>query len=398
MTRTVSTAVLWAIETAFGQRPDSDRALLAAGVTALSQGFTKAPRLCGQRYLDQPDLLPAYLRYYLPVNLAKVQSLLDELPGDALTDQEAAPLRLLDIGSGPGTASLALLDWLVERKAEAVEVETVACDHSSAALSEARTVWDLYVRHQQVRAARLAARRMNLERTAELRALCSGKSGRFHLVCLANSLNELFNDARDPVERRCQMIQRLLEVLRSDGSLIIMEPALRDPTRALHRLRDLLLKTSACTIYSPCLHEDACPALHHPEDWCHEERAWSPPAEISRLDRQVGFIKDSLKFSYLILRKDGRTVVRRDRQLLRIVSERREFKGETRVWTCSGAGRLEVGRLDRERSGSNAEFDQAERGAIMRWRQADDDALTTGMGRVLRVRTSDLITIERPTG
>jgi ribosomal protein RSM22 (predicted rRNA methylase) len=398
MTRTVSTAVLQAIEVAIGQRPELDRAPLVAGVTALSQGFTKARRLCGQRYLDQPNLLPAYLRYYLPVNLAKVQSLLDELPEDALTGHECAPLRLLDVGAGPGTASLALLDWLGERKAKDVEVWTEAWDHSPAALAAAKAIWDLYAQRQEVRSAHFAARAMNLERTADLRALRSGATGRFHLVCLANSLNELFSTARNPVERRCHLILSLLDVLRRDGSLIILEPALRDQTRDLHRLRDLLLKTGACTIYSPCLHEDACPALHHPQDWCHEERLWSPPAEISRLDRQVGFIKDSLKFSYLILRKDGRTVASRGRNLFRIVSERREFKGEMRVWTCSEAGRLEIGRLDRERSGNNAELDQAERGAIMRWIPSDDGALKTRSGRVTRVRISDLVKIERPAG
>ena len=398
MTRTVSTAVLQAIEMALGHRPESsDVAKLAAGVTALSQGFTKDRPLCGRRYLNEPALLPAYLRYYLPVNLAKVQSLLDELPEDALTGQETAPLRVLDVGAGPGTASLALLDWVVQRKAEAPDVWVEACDHSLAALATAKSIWEVYAQRQNVRSARLATRAMNLERPADVRALCSGEQGRFHLVCLANSLNELFTAARNPIERRSQVILRLLDVLRPDGSLIIVEPALRDQTRDLHRLRDFLMQTGACTIYSPCLHEDPCPALHKPDDWCHEERAWSPPTEISRLDRRVGFIKDALKFSYLILRKDGRTVTARGHDLFRIVSERREFKGEVRVWTCSQSGRLEVGRLDRERSEDNAGFDQVGRGAIMRWLQPND-ALKTGPGQVNRLRNSDVVKIERPAG
>jgi ribosomal protein RSM22 (predicted rRNA methylase) len=255
----------------------------------------------------------------------------------------------------------------------------------------------VYVQRQNIRSAHFGTRAMNLERTADVRALYSGEQGRFHLVCLANSMNELFTAARNPVERRSQVILRLLDVLRPDGSLIIVEPALRDQTRDLHRLRDLLTQTGACTIYSPCLHEDACPALHKPDDWCHEERAWSPPTEISRLDRQVGFMKDALKFSYLILRKDGRTVTPRGHELFRIVSERRKFKGEVRVWTCRQSGRLEVGRLDRERSEDNAGFDQADRGAIMRWVQ-HDDALKTGLGQVNRVRNSGVIKIERPAG
>lgn len=398
MTRPPSTAVLHAVQRVLDQGPDLNDSAMAAGVKALSEGFTKARRLCGRRYLDQPDLLAAYLTYYLPVNLAKVQSLLDEVPGDTLTGQASAPLRLLDVGSGPGTASLALLDWLVKRNTEGVIVSAEACDHSPAALAIAKTLWDLYAHRQGIRSARFIARGLNLERTADLRVLCSSITERFHLVCLANSLNELFNTARNPVERRCQVVLRLLDVVRPDGSLIILEPALRDQTRDLHRLRDLLLQEHACTIYSPCLHEGACPALNHPDNWCHEERTWSPPNEITRLDRQVGFIKDALKFSYLILRKDGRTVAPRARNLLRIVSERREFKGETRLWTCSEAGRLEVGRLDRERSEGNAEFDQAARGAIMRWIQSDARAPEPRAGQVNRVRPEDLITIERLGG
>jgi hypothetical protein len=146
---------------------------------------------------------------------------------------------------------------------------------------------------------------------------------------------------------------------------MIVEPALRETSRALHQVRDRLLQEKRCTIYSPCLHENNCPALVKPDDWCHEERAWEPPISIQEIDDEVGFIKDALKFSYLLLRKDGRTIVERRPDVYRVVSELRELKGEKRAWLCNETGRPEIGRQDRLASSENAAFDHWHRGAIV---------------------------------
>jgi hypothetical protein len=73
------------------------------------------------------------------------------------------------------------------------------------------------------------------------------------------------------------------------------------------------------------------------------------PSWIQQIDRQVGFIKDALKFSYLLLRTDGRTITPRNPETFRMVSELRKLKGDTRAWLCNELGRPEVGRLDRAR-------------------------------------------------
>jgi len=146
---------------------------------------------------------------------------------------------------------------------------------------------------------------------------------------------------------------------------MIVEPALRETSRALHQLRDRLLQEKRCTVYSPCLHEKSCPALVNPDDWCHEERAWEPPSAIQEMDEVVGFIKDALKFSYLLLRKDGNTIVERRSDIYRVVSELRELKGEKRAWLCNEQGRQEVGRQDRLTSPQNTDLDRWHRGAIV---------------------------------
>jgi ribosomal protein RSM22 (predicted rRNA methylase) len=183
---------------------------------------------------------------------------------------------------------------------------------------------------------------------------------------LANCLNEIFSETSDPCNARAALIADLLPSLVEDGTIMVIEPAMRRTARDLHRVRDRLLQEGRCTIYSPCLHERPCPALVNPEDWCHEERAWEPPTSIQAVDEEVGFIKDALKFSYLLLRKDGRTIVQRDPQTFRIVSELRRLKGDSRAWVCNELGRSEVGRLDRARSPTNASWEECQRGTIVR--------------------------------
>ena len=275
---------------------------------------------------------------------------------------------MLDLGSGPGTGALAVLDWLHQRHPEcAGNLTVVAVDSSADALSQAGQLWDCYCRESGIAGARLTLYEKDLERPLD--GPSGGeiyKSGPYDVIIMANCLNELFSRAVDPIGARTGLLAGLLTLLAPHGTMMLVEPALRTTSRELHQVRDRLLHDRRCTVYSPCLHERACPALMNPDDWCHEERAWDPPAAIQAIDQEVGFIKDALKFSYLLLRVDGRTIVDRDPQVFRIVSELRELKGDTRAWVCNELGRSEIGRLDRVRCSTNAAWEDCQRGTIVR--------------------------------
>lgn len=86
---------------------------------------------------------------------------------------------------------------------------------------------------------------------------------------------------------------------------------------------------------------------------------------IQQIDNEVGFIKDALKFSYLLLRKDGKTIAERRPDVYRVVSELRVMKGEKRAWLCNEQGRQEIGRQDRLASPQNEALDNWHRGAIV---------------------------------
>ena len=371
---------------------------LAQAVLNLSRLFTTSRPSLSPRYLDDPAHAAAYLSYFLPVNLSKIQVLLDELPNDHISEMPDRPMAVLDLGCGPGTGSLALLDWLWHRSPErAKSVSVLAADLSHASLQDAKRLWEAYGQEVGISTSGFRCIEGNLEHPLKGdlgKQIVRG--GPYDLIIIANALNELFSTAADPPVERAAVVAQLLPFLAPHGTIMIVEPALRQTARALHQMRDRLLKQGLCTVYSPCLHEGACPALDHPDDWCHEERPWQTPPAIAALDRDVGFIKDALKFSYLLLRTDGRTIVTRSPQTFRVVSELRELKGEKRAWLCNETGRPEVGRLDRKASAHNAALDSWHRGAIVQIERIVRKEREGKVSPVGRIESDAAVQIVRP--
>ena len=362
---------------------------LSGAVQELSHLFTKERRSLPSDYLDDVGFAAAYLSYFLPVNAPKVQVVLDELPMDVdLAEKTDRELSVLDLGSGPGTAGLAVLDWMVQKAGKDTNLHVVSVDRSQTAIKDSVRLWEGYRREAGAGYARLETCVGDLEKTQRGSVWDTlREASPYDLIIIANCLNELFSDAADAALRRAELVGRLLPLLQPHGSIMIIEPALRRVSRELHEVRDRLLQLKLCTVYSPCLHGQACPALVHPDDWCHEERPWVPPASIQTIDREVGFIKDALKFSYLLLRKDGRTIVRRQPDVYRVVSELREFKGEKRAWLCNELGRQDVGRLDRKTSPENAAVDDWHRGAIVQIERVvykEREGKVSALGRIER--------------
>lgn len=372
MTRILSASLVNVLATASGvtepEALDTRLSQLCQGVESLSRLFTRERQDLRSSYLDQDQLRAAYLAYYLPVNLAKVQALLEEMPlPEAAGQGRGGRFRVLDLGGGPGTTGLAVLDWLKSTEAlRDVECEVVTVERSALALGLCERLWHAYKAVEPKPDLRLVTVKGDMGGWGTGRFPTSVANGPYDLIVLGNVVNELFPDARDPIARRVQLLRDLLGLLNQQGTMMILEPALRDTSRYLLQLRDQLVADGACNVYSPCLHEQPCPALLKADDWCHEERPWEPPPIVGAIDRRVGFIKDALKFSYVLLRKDGRTLVERSLDVYRVVSELRVMKGEKRAWLCNETGRPEVGRLDRMQSASNAAFDDCHRGAIVR--------------------------------
>jgi hypothetical protein len=132
---------------------------------------------------------------------------------------------------------------------------------------------------------------------------------------------------------------------------VLVEPALRETSRALLAVRDRVL-AAGLFVLAPCLLQGPCPALLAPRDFCHGSAAAIVPGR-SRVD-----------YSYLVLRRQGDAST--DPCRFRLVSDAMKDKGRLRFFACGPAGRLLVTRLDRERTPANELLDRLVRGDVAR--------------------------------
>lgn len=310
---------------------------VGAGVKQLSHGLTRERELAGARYMDDPKLLGAYLLFYWPVSYAQARQALGELP--------RRPRAALDLGSGPGPVGFAVQD---------AGAHEVACaDRSKPALALARE---------------LAAEAGEPLATREWDPLKhkSLPEGDFDLITMGHLLNELFGQDEGALEKRAALAEQALAKVKKGGTLLILEPALRDTSRDLLKVRDLLV-ARGYAVRAPCLYRGNCPALVKESDWCHAERFWRMPQVVEELGRAAGLRKESLKMSYLALAPKGEAWPELPKgRYFRIVSEPLEGKGRQRYMGCGPEGRMGLALQEKHRTDQNASFFHLNRGDIVR--------------------------------
>ena len=252
-------------------------------------------------YLDRAavsydeEVALAYACYHLPDSYAALGYVLDVL---ARENRLPRRLRVLDVGAGVGGPALALTDHL--------PAERVLAYHAvepSAAADLLETLLDAAV-------PRLGPRRTVHRTRAE--SFDPTAAGPFDLVLCSAVLSEL----DEPVA----VVERCLDALAPDGSLLALSPADRETSTNLRRVERAVADDgpAPATVFAPTLRlwPDAAPT----------DRCWSfdvgadldPPAFQRRLDAagpdDGTFLRPGVRFSYAILRRDDarRTPVRAD--------------------------------------------------------------------------------------
>ncbi|SET37217.1 small ribosomal subunit Rsm22 family protein [Stigmatella erecta] len=309
---------------------------VGAGVKQLSLGLTRERQLAGAKYMDDPRLLGAYLLFYWPVSYAQARQALGELPN--------RPRQVLDLGSGPGPLAFAAMD--------AGAKEVTAADRSKPALALARAL-------ATEAGEALATREWDPTRKAPL------PEGAYDLITMGHVLNELYGTGDGAIAPRAALLEQVLAQVKKGGSLLVLEPALRETSRALLKVRDVLVG-KGYAVRAPCLFRGNCPALVKESDWCHAERPWPMPRVVEELARAAGLHKESLKMSYLMLAPAGEPWPEpTPGRLFRIVSESLEGKGRQRYIGCGPEGRLGLALQEKHRTEKNERFFKLQRGDVL---------------------------------
>jgi len=347
-----------------------DVARLGAAVARLSAAYNDPERASARARDSGAARLGFSFARDVPKGAAAVREL---VACGAIETGGSEPLRVLDLGAGLGAST-----WGLVRALEAVgssrPIEATLVDPDVQALDVATAI----VRARAARGGRVDLRVRTVAQPVTADFAPGGT--RFDVVLAGQLLSELDvgvpDDAR--LARHADLIGGWLETrLDERGALVVIEPALRDRTRHLHRVRDTLLARGA-TVFAPCLHGAPCPALALESDWCHEDLDVDLPGWLVPIAKAAGLRHQGLTFSYLVLRTPA---ARGDRLVdhvaappgaarVRLVSNIVRTKGKREAFLCGefaadADGRARAVRLDRDASPANAAWPELRRGDLI---------------------------------
>lgn len=352
---------------------------LARRAKDLSLSYTSERDGSYDDYFSDEEKVAAYVAAFLLPNAVKVLHCLEQMDGMGLIPNSKT-IDILDIGTGPGTTILATSVFFAKRYPGRA-VRFAGIERSRPVLVKAHELFKL-----------IAPPDHSFESvTKEVDAKSLGsflKNHRFDIVTAANVINEFDDD------EALNLCRNILEYhVGEGGSLVIIDPALRQTTKPLMGMRNRLLDEGIASIAAPCLHQKFCPMLEANErDWCHFYIDWERPEFLKELDERAGMDRTHLKMAYFILQKSGMAVSRhrshacpersrRVTRLWRVVSSPLVSKGKRELMLCGENGELmRARRLDRDASDENTDFDAVKRGDIVScadgYRIGKDDAFS----------------------
>jgi len=234
-----------------------------------------------------------YLAYQFPVYFVQFQHMLYEMAQAGILKDR---MKVLDIGTGPGTVPLAVADFykrLEGRKADIYCVELY--DENIEAFNSLVPQYapDTITIHEPIRSDVRAIQPESLPDNIDL-------------MVFSNVLNEIKDIT---IEQKADIVLKLAQRLASDGSILVIEPADRTNSVELRRL-SIALKEAGLGIYAPCsfIWGSGCSL---DECWSFEQKQDINPTllmhKLAECDEPYRFINTDIKYSYSIIRKDGLT-------------------------------------------------------------------------------------------
>jgi len=294
----------------------------------LSAMFTKDRQHLNSRYFNKRENRYAYIFYFHISSFMRTYHVINEMNRHGIWPEKAD--TFMDLGSGSGGSLWALGMYRHQRNLPIKQV--YAIDHDQHVLKDAKKLWSRLVHHFNIKAPEVITYKQDLLNIQKL------ETDEFYhkvdIVFCSNVLNEFSKMSEASKLTLFKTIA--LHMLKKNGKLVIIEPALSDTARKLMELRDLFLENIAADVPIPCGHTMACPMLKNPKEWCHFELQWEPPNLRKKIEDALGFHSGTLKYSYLVFKKKSlEPLPITDRRKYRVLSPALKNGNEYCVLLCS---------------------------------------------------------------
>lgn len=340
-------------------------AALAAAVVDRSRRYTTereklSTPAAGKAAAD----LAARALFFTVADAGKPVVVLDELVARGPAGFLSGDRTVLDLGAGCGAMTIGLLLHRAAR-GDRGALDVTLVDRDADALAIARDAIAAIAAH-------LGLPCTIATRTADVGAPITG---RFDLVLAGTVVNELPDGAA--------LLDRMLGATAPAGVAIVIEPALRATSRALHAFRDALIARGRAVVLAPCTRRGApCPALADERDWCHDHRPVRLPPRTQQLALATGLRDGELKLAFLALAHPAAAPP--PAAAYRVVDDPHGTKGKLELTACGPDGWVPVRLLRRHRSAANRPVERARRGDLLAIDRAPADG-AIDLGRDDRV-------------
>jgi hypothetical protein len=340
---------------------------LPRDVADLSRLLTSERGDLSASYLGKPNLLSAYLRYFLPWNVYRLCKLLPGLPLNLVDGDNVA-----DLGSGPLTLVLAL--WISRPELRRLKLEFRCLDRTGTVLESGEKLFDSLIQTDKTDGVcpwTVKTIRSEIRRNGTLSAQIHGEKAK--LVTAINLYNELFQDL-SPVD--FEGLNRLTEqhagllasLVHDEGEILVMEPGIPRSGEFISALRKALLGNK-CLPISPCAHTETCPLpggrittgkSSGKAKWCHFAfETGDAPADLHKLSSAAGIPKERAVLSFILAGKVPDSKTASDTIKVRVISDAFPLPDYCfGRYGCSGKGLILI-------SGSKAVPDENESGALL---------------------------------
>ncbi|WP_445475551.1 small ribosomal subunit Rsm22 family protein [Methanococcoides methylutens] len=235
----------------------------------------------------------AYLAYQFPVYFVQFEHILYSMALDGMLKTR---MKILDIGTGPGTVPLSIIDFY-----KRLDVAEVAI-HSVELYDENIEAYESIVPEYAKNKTRLSVAKPVKANLVDLKP--EDIPDKIDLMVFSNVLNEV---KELTIEQKAELVKKLSEKLTDDGNIILIEPADRVNSTEFRKLT-LALKHLGLGIYSPCSFI-WCRGCQPEQCWSFEQKEdIRPPhlmAKLADCEEAFRYLNTDIKYSYAIMRKDN---------------------------------------------------------------------------------------------